>query len=251
MITITEETLMAYNDSELDSAVAEQVRLALQSDPDLQEKLERMKAMDELLRASVKVDLSVPDRFKSLLAEEADAAEASNVVTLSPKSRAWRNWVPTGAGIAAALMIVVGGNMMAPASMSWLEQVEDGIALAGPVRQAIAMAPSGQPVQVNGLNVMPVVSFVSTDGRMCREAQLDDDEMAARIVACRDIAENEWCIEAFARMPSLPNRKGGYNTAGVPKDPVIDAAYVRLGIKATLSEAAEKGAIARDWAQIR
>jgi len=251
MITITEETLMAYNDSELDAVVAEQVRLALQSDPELQEKLERMKAMDELLRASVKVDLAVPDRFKTLLAEEAGAAEATNVVKMSPKARAWRNWVPTGAGIAAALMIVVGGNMMAPASMSWLEQVEDGIALAGPVRQAIVMAPSGHQVQVNGLNVMPVVSFVSTDGRMCREAQLNDDEMAARIVACRDIAENEWCIEAFARMPSLPHRSNGYNTAGVPKDPVIDAAYARLGIKTTLSEAAEKGAIARDWAQIR
>lgn len=237
---------MAFNDGELDAAVAEQVRQALQSNPALQERLDSMKAMDELLRASVKVELDVPDRFKSLLADSAGATEASNVVALSPKRRAWRNWVPTGAGIAAALMIVVGGNMMAPSSMAWLEQVEDGIALAGPVRQAMVTAPSGKRVQVAGLNIMPVVSFVSTDGRMCREAQLDDDEMAARIVACRDIAENEWCIEAFARMPSLPHRDG-YYTASVPKDPVIDAAYARLGIKTTLSEDAEKGAIASGW----
>jgi hypothetical protein len=243
---------MAFNDGELDAPVAEQVRAALATDVDLQERLTRMRAMDELLRASVKVELAVPDRFKTLLADEPEAAEATNVVTLSPKRRALRNWLPTGAGIAAALMIVVGGNLVSPASMSWLAQVEDGIALAGPVGQAIATVPSGLHVQANGLNVMPVVSFVSTDGRMCREAQLDDDEMAARIVACRDVSENEWCIEAFARMPSLPNHKGGYNTAaGVPKDPVIDAAYTRLGIRTTLSEAAEKGAIARGWSQVR
>jgi hypothetical protein len=251
MITVTEETLMAYNDGELEPAVAEQVLAALQASPDLQERLERMKAMDELLRASIGADLSVPDRFSSLLAADDhandDAVQGDNVVKLSPKKRAWRNWVPTGAGIAAAMLILVGGNVMAPASMSWLEQVEGGIALAGPVRQAMVTAPSGRAVQVSGLNVLPVVSFVSTDGRMCREAQLSDDEMAARIVACRDVAENEWCIEAFARMPTLPHR-AGYTTASVPKDPVIDAAYARLGIKTTLSEEAEKAAIASDWA---
>jgi hypothetical protein len=132
--------------------------------------------------------------------------------------------------------------------MSWLEQVDDGIALAGPVLSMITTAPSGSRVQANGLNVMPVVSFVSADGRMCREAQLDDDEMAARLLVCRDVSENEWCIEAFARMPALPN-KGGYHTAGIPNDPVIDAAYARLGRKVILDQNGEKQAIQSGWVQ--
>lgn len=247
MKTIPDETLMAYCDGELDALAAEDMRSALRTDPSLQERLRSMQAVDDLLRASVQVDLSVPDRFTNLLTS-AQKEDPSNVVQLTAKNRTLRNWIPTGVGIAAAMLIVVGGNLMAPTSMAWLEQVEDGIALAGPVRQAIVTVPSGKHVQLNGLNVMPVVSFVSTDGRMCREAQLDDDEMAARIVACRDVAENEWCIEAFARMPS-PQHKDGYYTASVPKDPVIDAAYARLGIKTTLTAAAEKGAIERNWSQ--
>ncbi len=112
----------------------------------------------------------------------------------------------------------------------------------------ITTAPSGSSVQADGLNMRPVVSFVSTDGRLCREAQLDDDEMAARILVCRDVSENEWCIEAFARMPAIPG-KGGYHTAGIPSDPVIDAAYARLGRKVILDQNGEKQAIKSGWVQ--
>ena len=112
----------------------------------------------------------------------------------------------------------------------------------------ITTAPSGSSVQAEGLNMRPVVSFVSADGRLCREAQLDDDEMAARLLVCRDVSENEWCIEAFARMPSMPGN-GGYRTAGIPSDPVIDAAYARLGRKAILDQNGEKQAIQRGWIQ--
>lgn len=240
---------MAYCDGELDAQAAEQVREALRSDSALQDRVRRMQAVDDLLRASVQVDLAVPEKFTALLSARPED-EAANVVDLSSRRRTWRAWVPTAAGIAAAFAILIGGNTLAPSSMAWMEQVEDGIALAGPVQQAIISVPSGKHVQFNGFNVMPVVSFVSNDGRMCREAQLDDDEMAARIVACRDVSENEWCIEAFARMPSLPHKQG-YYTASVPKDPVIDAAYARLGIKTTLSEDAEKAAISKGWTVAR
>lgn len=246
MKTVSEETLMAFRDGELDAAAASEVLAAVEADAGLRARLDRMKEIDELLRAAVQTDLAVPDRFKNLLAD-GSAKQASNVLPFI-RQKSWQSWIPTGVGIAAALLIVVSGNLMAPSSMAWLQQVEDGIALAGPVELAIVSAESGTSVHVKGLNVMPVVSFVSSDGRMCREAQLDDDEMAARIVACRDVSEDEWCIEAFARMPSMPH-KNGYYAAGVPKDPVIDAAYARLGIRTTLTAQAEKAEIAAGWVQ--
>lgn len=246
MIKITDEMLMAYGDAELEPVIAEEVRAAVSADKSLQEKLDRMQAVDKLLKAALQTDLAVPERLHKALND--DAAADQNVVQLKPARHKLNKWLPTGVGIAAALMIVVGGNIMSPASMSWLQQVEDGIALAGPVQAAIISAPSGKRIQHKGLNIMPIVSFVSTDGRLCREAQLDDDEMAARIVACRDIAEDEWCIEAFARMPSVP-QKNGYQAASVPKDPVIDAAYARLGIKTTLNAQAELDAIKAGWNQ--
>ncbi len=249
MTTITNETLMAYCDGELDAQAAESVRAELERSVDLQERLRRMQAVDELLRSSVRTDLGGTSRFTRLL-EDAPQEEASvssdNVVPLRKPAPAWRQWVPTGVGVAAAMLIVVGSSVMGPARMSWLEQVDDGIALAGPVLSMITTAPSGSHVQSDGLNMKPVVSFVSADGRMCREAQLDDDEMAARILVCRDVSENEWCIEAFARMPALPN-KAGYYAAGVPNDPVIDAAYARLGRKTVLDEQGEREAIRNGW----
>jgi hypothetical protein len=146
------------------------------------------------------------------------------------------------------VLILVAGYALAPGQMAWLEQVDDGIALSGLVQDTIASVPSGKLVKRNGLNILPVVSFASADGRLCRELHVDDNELAARIVACRDKDEEEWCIEAFARMPAHADTSG-YSTAGVPKDPVIDAAYVRLGIKSTLNADAEKQAIARNWVQ--
>ena len=231
---------MAYADAELEPAVAEEVRAAVNADLELQNRLQRMKAVDTLLKAAIQTDLAVPERIRDTLNE--DKSNSKNVVQLKPASRTIGKWLPTGVGIAAALMIVVGGNVLSPSSMNWLQQVEDGIALAGPVQAAILSAPSGKRVQHKGLNIMPIVSFVSTDGRLCREAQVDDEEMAARLVACRDIAEDEWCIEAFARMPAVP-LKNAYHPASVSKDPVIDAAYARLGIKSTLNAKEELNAI--------
>lgn len=251
MTTISNETLMAFNDGQLDAQAAEGVRAELNQSVDLQERLRRMQAVDELLRSSVRTDLGGTSRFSKLLEDDAGAdqeTQVSNVVTLARPAASWKQWVPTGAGIAAAMLIVAGSSFLSPARMSWLEQVDDGIALAGPVLSMITTAPSGSRVQANGLNVMPVVSFVSADGRMCREAQLDDDEMAARLLVCRDVSENEWCIEAFARMPALPN-KGYYHTAGIPNDPVIDAAYARLGRKVILDQKGEKQAIQSGWVQ--
>lgn len=251
MTTITNETLMAFNDGELDAQAAEMVRAELDRSVDLQERLRRMQAVDELLRSSVRTDLGGTNRFTDILNDDAaDKRETagSNVVTLQRASSSWKQWLPTGVGVAAAMLIVAGSSLVEPARMSWLEQVDDGIALAGPVLSMITTAPSGSHVQAHGLNMKPVVSFVSTDGRLCREAQLDDDEMAARILVCRDVSEDEWCIEAFARMPALPS-KAGYYAAGVPNDPVIDAAYARLGRKTILDQDGEQKAIKSGWVQ--
>jgi hypothetical protein len=130
--------------------------------------------------------------------------------------------------------------------MPWLEQVDDGIALAGPVLAMMADTPSGQSARSGGLDVKPIVSFVSADGRMCREAHVQDSEMASRILVCRDVAENEWCVEAFARANPIVNRQA-YQRAGVPNDPVIDAAYGRLGRQAILDREAETRAIRSGW----
>lgn len=250
MTVISDETLMAFADGELDAGEAARVRGLLQSSEQLRERLHRLRATDELLKAAVSTHLDVPERFATLLANpqaSGTAAPQAEVIALRQRNSARRYWLPMGAGIAAALLVVVGGNLLSTERMTWLEQVDDGIALAGPVLSMISATPSGQTAQLGGLDVKPIVSFVSADGRMCREAHVQDSEMAARLLVCRDVAENEWCVEAFARVNPIVNRQA-YQAAGVPNDPVIDAAYGRLGRQAILGREAEASAIKSRWA---
>jgi len=248
MTVISDETLMAFADGELGAGEAERVRTLLQSSDTLRERLRRLRATDDLLKAAVSTQLDVPERFASLLGGETSSVTPSSAQVMQLPRRGWsrRHWLPMGAGIAAALLIVATGNIMMNDRMPWLEQVEDGIALAGPVLSMIGDTPSGQVARSGGLDVKPVVSFVSADGRMCREAHVQDTEMAARILVCRDVAENEWCVEAFARVKPVVNRQA-YQAAGIANDPVIDAAYGRLGRKGILDREAEARAIRSGW----
>ncbi len=249
MTVLPDETLMAFADGELDAQEAARVQALLLSSEALRERLRLLQATDDLLKASMTTSLDVPDRFASLLddASATEPAPRSHVVPLPQRHWARRAWVPAGVGVAAALLIVMTGSLMGSGRMSWLEQVDDGIAVAGPVLSLIADTPSGRVAQAGGLDVKPIVSFVSNDGRMCREAHVQDADMAARILVCRDIAENEWCVEAFARVPPVVNRQAYLAAGGVPNDPVIDAAYGRLGRTEILDRKAEATAIRSGW----
>ncbi|MBU6155638.1 MAG: hypothetical protein KJS87_01790 [Alphaproteobacteria bacterium] len=252
MTFLSDETLMAYADGELDAAEAARVRALVQANDTLQERLRRLRATDDLLKASVSTQLDVPERFAALLGDgpaPTASAPAGGAQVMPLRARGWsrRHWLPMGAGIAAALLIVVAGNITTSDRMPWLEQVDDGIALAGPVLALMADTPSGQMARAGGLDVKPIVSFVSSDGRMCREAHVQDSEMASRILVCRDVADNEWCVEAFARVKPVVNRLAYQAASGIPNDPVIDAAYGRLGRQSILDREAEARAIRTGW----
>jgi hypothetical protein len=248
MTNFNDETLMAFADGELDEKGAAAVRDALQSDAGLRDRLRRMQDVDTLLRASFSAAPGSEDRFLALLKEEPESTDSQkdNVIPLRARKSGLREWIPTGTGIAAALLVLVAGSVVTTGQLTWLEQVDDGLALTGPVQEAILSTPSGKQLVRDGLSITPVVSFESGDGRLCREMQVHRDELSARILACRDKEENEWCIEAFARMPAT-RYPASYYTAGVHKDPVIEAAYTRLRMKTTLSADAERRAIATAW----
>ncbi|MCE9523527.1 MAG: hypothetical protein K8S25_13985 [Alphaproteobacteria bacterium] len=246
MTRISDETLMAYSDGELDQEQAESVRVALDRDAALRRRLQSMQEIDEDLRAAFAPDLEMPDRFAKLLRPES----AASVTHLVPKRANWigRNWLPSGAAIAAGFIGLVAGGVLTSGSTAWLRRVDDGIAVASAVQSVVEHTPSGKLVQADGLNVTPIVSFVAKDGRVCRELHLNDGKLAARIVACKDADEDEWCIEAFVRVPPQGSA-ASYHTAGAPKDPVIDAAFARLGVSGTLDAKAEGDAIANGWSK--
>lgn len=239
MTLIDDNTLMAFADGELDEERAAYVVAALEQDAALRERLKEMRSTDALLRAAVAPTLDVPERLANLLQPR------STVVRLPTKTtQQW--WIPAGAAVAAALAVWMAGTITLSQPVGWLRHVDDGVAISGPLEAAAVGARSGSLVRAGDLNIHPVVSFVANDGRACRELHVRDKEMAARIIACRDVHEDEWCIEAFASMP-VREFENTYQTAGALRNPVIDAALARLGVKATMDAKEENEAIARKW----
>ncbi len=240
MTLIDDDTLMAFADGELDEDRATYVLAALEHDATLRARLEQMQATDALLRAAVVPTLDVPERLTNLLQPR------STVVQIPMKTRPAQWWLPAGAAVAAAFAVWMTGTSMLSVQAGWLRHVDDGVAISGPLEAAAIGARSGSLVSAGDLNIHPVVSFVANDGRACRELHVRDKEMAARIIACRDLRADEWCIEAFASMP-VREFQNTYQTAGAPRNPVIDAALARLGVKATMGAKEENEAIARKW----
>jgi hypothetical protein len=242
MTTIDTETLMAFADGELNEERAAEVKAALAANPALRAQLQALRNTDDLLRAAVTPSLDVPDRFAQLLQPQG----ASNVVPLARTPRAvW--WMPAGAAVAAAFAVwVASSSLLTTQSAGWLRHVEDGVAISGALEAAAMNTRSGDLVRADNLNIRPVVSFVANDGRSCRELHVRDKEMAARIIACRDLHEDEWCIEALASIPTqeFPDT---YKPAGAPRNEVIDAAFARIGVKSTMGAEEENAAIARKW----
>lgn len=243
MTPIDDETLMAFADGELSEERAAEIAAALAASAELRARLQTMRNTDDLLRAAVAPNLDMPERFAQLLQSESP----SNVVPLKRATRpTW--WMPAGAAIAAALAVWMSSTtLLTTQTAGWLRQVEDGVAISGALEAAAMNTPSGDLVRVGDLSIRPVVSFIGNDGRSCRELHVRDKEMAARMIACRDLDEDEWCIEALANIPTH-EFADTYQPAAAPKNAVIEAAIARIGVKATMGAEQENAAIARKWA---
>jgi hypothetical protein len=242
MTSIDRDTLMAFIDGELNEERAAEVEAALTADPALRASLLEMQDTDNLLRAAITPSLEVPERLARLL----EPKPASNVAPLKPE-RAAKWWIPAGAAVAATLAIWFAGSSVMPAQTAgWLRNTEGGVAITGAVEVAARTAPSGELVRAGSLGIRPVVSFVANDGRSCRELHVRDRDTAARIIGCRDLNDDEWRVEALASTPAqdFPDT---YQTAAAPRNPVIDAAFARIGVKSTMGANEENAAIARKW----
>lgn len=235
MTRIDDQTLMAFADGELNAAEAALVREALEHDAELGERLERLREVDGLLRAAIAPGSQIPYRFANLLKPAA---------TVVPLRR--RVWVPAGAAIAAGFAIWMLGAQLLSGHSNWLKNTNDGVAIEGPLAAAAMKAPSGKLVTVGDLRIRPVVSFVANDGRPCRELHIRESDMAARVIACRNAFADTWFVEALANVPA-EELAATYETAGTARNPVIEAALARLGVKATLGADDENAAIARRW----
>lgn len=225
----SDETLMAFADGLLDEPLFSAVAEAIETDPLLAERLEKLVAGADLAKAGFAPLLQpVPAALEgSVRAAIARAERASR-----PKWQLTWKWALPASGFALAaiaLAFVLAGQQIA---QPWSPLP----GLANPaLNAALDSLPSGQSQDVEGIGaVHAVTTFTDANGTLCREFEAGE-YMA---IACR--ADAEWTI---ALAVAMPTGEEAYRTASGTA--TIDQFLQEIGANPPLLDALEADALAR------
>jgi len=245
-MTISEETLMAFADGELDAAGRAAVEAAMREDPEVAKRVARHRALRNRLQVAFAEELAepVPQRLLSAV-RDSSAVKASNVVNLrearAASARAAKarvagqragaqqtedrtSWRQLGS-IAAGVLLGLGIGYF-----SWRQgeaPIERGASGALVANGQLAAALSGQLAaeQAGGSAVHINVSYLAKSGEYCRSftlARAGATSAATSGVACKD--GQQWQIQALVQgtpVQAAPESGGDYRTAATAVPPVI------------------------------
>jgi len=196
-MTISEDTLQAYVDGELDAAARAQVEAAIAADPQLASRVQQHRALRKMLSAAYDPVLNepIPNRLR-------DAAEVpetpTKVVDLGSRRAgprpgpAW-TWVQWG-GMAAALLVGVLVGRGLPFEAPGNDIVAEGGELRARGRLAEALSTQLASTQAADAPVKIGLSYLSRAGGYCRSFALAGTPTAG--VACRQ--GDAWELQLLA-----------------------------------------------------
>lgn len=249
-MTISDETLMAYADGELDSATRASVEAAMHDDPEIAKRVAHHRALRGTMQAAFAGALQepVPDRLIAA-ARGQTVAPKSAVADLSFAREAARRktfrglWQPVA--MAACLLLGLGlgflawhgqGALIQPGSGGGLVA---GAALAEALSAQLSDDRSPARVAVTGL------SFRSKSGDYCRTFSLAGTD-ASTGLACRE--GKDWRIRALAQAPGAEKNPENFRTAGSEESAAIRAAVEEVIDGEPLDHAGEIAARQAAWA---
>lgn len=236
-MNISNETLMAYVDGELDSVARAEIETAMRGDAQIEQRIARFRELRDKLKRAYEPELTepVPERLLAVL-RTSDAADTASrrpdekrVVDLGlartalqgrprPVGSRWRY----PAALAASVVVAVCAGMFAwRHGDSVLIQNRDGLLVAS---GALARDLSDRLAGDSGADEVRIgVSFVARDGQYCRTFSVRGAEPRAGL-ACR--TPQRWEIRNLAQSKELESvtAQGDYRTAASSLPPSILAA---------------------------
>jgi len=250
-MTISDETLMAYADGELDAAARAAVESAMREDPQIQMRVAAHRTLRRKVEAAYSAELSeaVPERLlraaagtpgsKVVNLQDARVAMQRSASRAQPRRPQWR----TASTIAAGLVAGVGlGFFMWGQWQSPLARNAAGALVA---RGQLAKALSNQLAaeQSRSSAVQIGLSFRAKSGGYCRTFALSG-AVSPSGLACRQDAE--WQIQALTQEPGAAG-DSGYRTAGsaMPAE-ILKSVEGRIAGE-PLDQAGERAARQRGW----
>jgi hypothetical protein len=253
-MTISDETLMAYADGELDAAARAEVESAMREDPQIENRIAAHRALRQTVQAAYSAELSegIPDRLltaargvagkqagKVVNLQDARAAMERNALRARPLPSQWR----TAGTIAASVMVGVGlGVWLSGRSESPLMQSAGGPLVA---RGQLAKALSNQLAAEQSRNstVRIGLSYLAKSGDYCRTFALSG-AVSPSGLACRH--GEEWQVQALTQGPGAVG-DSSYRTAGSPMSAAILKSVEGQIAGEPLDQAGERTARERGW----
>jgi hypothetical protein len=243
-MNLTDETLAAYADGELDEATRASIEAHMRADPEIAGRVAAHQALRMRVSAAFNPVLAepVPERLAALT--RASSTGAGQVIELRPKRPAARQWSWTQWGAMAASFILgaivlrlalhdFGG---APVSVRDGRLVASGV-LASALSQQLASAPpTNAEVQIG-------VSFRSRASQYCRAFVLEESSPLAG-VACR--AGSDWQLKVLAPA-ALAAGSGAYRQAASALPAAVRAEIDAQIAGEPLDANAERVARDRNW----
>jgi hypothetical protein len=237
---ISDETLMALADGELEPAESARVRAAVAADPALARRYALFSRTGELLaQAAAARRTAEPDPLAAGLRARLEAArvQPSAPATVVPLRRPPPAYRPMAIAAGLALAVGLGGGWLAGLS---LRDGDGGLRMAAlpapALSEALSRLPSGGRQAIPEGEVTLVASFRNGDGELCREFELAEPAGPTVVsVACR--AGDGWQTR-FAVLAGTAD--GGYAPASSLD--ALDAYLGAIGVGAPLSPEEEAAA---------
>ena len=243
-MTISDQKLSAFLDSELSEQEMDEIRSALAGDEALASRLAEMTMTNMAVGEAYATidDRPLPAGLATLLASEgasrrdAELQPKDNIVTFPIWKRINRT-LQQNAAMAACLALVA-GFVLSQGITGFDRKEDDGWQQ---ITVALETGRSGVPQTVGEARLTPQLSFVNQDGDYCRQYVLSDAQTGSQNIACN--TDGDWTLIATLHTGAASN--GSYQTAsgGTMLDGVLD----RMIAGAPLSADQEAAVIDNGW----
>lgn len=225
---ITDEELMSFVDGEANPELIDLIEAQLEIDPDLRLRLDQMSGVTALVREAFApvLDRPVPEhlaqKVEALVRAAEQPAPGARIIQFPTSRIRPRSWAVPSAIAAALVMGVLLGRTGLPmtSQADWLTEPGRESPVAGkPIAIALSRTPSGQSRALSeGRQIIPMISFKTAQGDLCRQFRFIGPQDTHSGVACRG-EQGQWRLVALTVGESLQGN--GYETAAGPgEDPV-------------------------------
>ncbi len=260
-MTFNDNTLIAYLDGQLPQTDYEPLEQALNDDAALRTRLQALAESSELARRAfdpVLLEPVPPVLIAAIWRAPDPRARAAPPRAGSPQPTsllAWlglasgpRAWPALASVVVLGLGVVIGWQLLTPASGSHWTLREGAPVNNEALAMALEVSPSGRVLRTAGGAVEILASFEQVGGGHCREFNRSSpggtrDELG---IACRS-AQGNWQLEFLIAEERTEAGQGSFQTASDRQHEQADAFLLDRVQGPPLGEAEEKSLIERGW----